>query len=123
MVQTGILYVPVPGVVAENHIGGVWPPAKTLVTARGDCDTKAGLFAALLTHWPDARLIGITLPEHYILGLLRAPAEGESYMIFEGRKYVLIEAAGPARLPLGQIGEDAEEEFRAQAAYRIEPLF
>ncbi len=123
LVQTAVDYKEVPPLVDSVHTGGVWTPAKTLVGGWGDCDTKVALLAAIMANWPGFKMIIIELPDHFLLGYERPPANGESYIAYNGDKYVLIEAAGPAWLPPGYLGDDTKLLFESGRGYVIDPLF
>ena len=123
LVQTAVLYREVPPVVDGTHTGGVWPPVKTLIGGRGDCDTKTALLASLLANWPQMRMVGVALPDHYLMGILRIPNKGDLYVEHQGIDYVLVEPAGPAWLAPGSVGERTRNLLEASQGFKIEPFF
>jgi hypothetical protein len=104
LVQTALLYENVPMMVNGRHSGGIYPPLDALVRGKGDCDTKTALLAAILLNWDKIKLVGVGVPNHYLMGVLRNPAKGEAFVEYKGLRYVLFEPAGPAWLPPGSIG-------------------
>lgn len=122
LVQTAIAYKDVPSVIDGRHTGGVWTPAKTLVAGWGDCDTKVALLGAILANWPGVRMIVLELPDHFLLGLAREPAEGESHLRWGGADWVLIEPSGPAWLPPGYLGDGTKALLSSGRAYAVEAL-
>lgn len=106
MVQSAISYEipPIKTNTGRQFFNGLYTPVQTIVEGRGDCDTKSLLMAAVLSHWPSIRVIGIQVPEHYFLGIAVPVMDGDETLTYRGTKYVLTEPAGPARLPPGRIG-------------------
>lgn len=104
MVQTAMQYRIPPATQGGRRIAGVMPPTQALYLGWGDCDTKSGVLATVLANWSGIRGVGLALPKHYLIGIGRIPRNGEVYVSYGGIDYVLIEPAGPAWLPLGQVG-------------------
>lgn len=123
LVQTALLYKIPPALEGGRHTGGLLPPLKALLNGWGDCDTKTGLLASLLANWPHMRMVGIAVPGHYLMGILRIPGKGDMYVEYEGLQYVLIEPAGPAWLAPGTVGRDTVPLLEASQGYQIEPFF
>jgi hypothetical protein len=122
LVQTALLYDNVPLTIAGRHTGGVFPPLETMAKGKGDCDTKTALLAAILLNWDRMRLVGVGVPNHYLMGVLRHPARGDAFVEYEGLRYVLVEPAGPAWLPPGTISASTTDALRAGGGVRIEPF-
>ncbi len=122
LVQTAVQYENVPEIVDGRRTGGVYPPADTLVRGKGDCDTKAALLASILLNWNRIGLIGVTIPNHYLIGILRNPVKGDVFVEFKGLKYVLIEQAGPAWLPPGMVGDYTRSILKAGTGIKIEQI-
>lgn len=122
LVQTPLLYDAVPMTVEGRQTGGVYPPVETLVKGKGDCDTKSALLAAILLNWDRMNLIGINVPNHYLMGVLRNPQKGDLFVEYNGLRYVLLEPAGPAWLPAGMVGAETKAMLKAGKELRIEPL-
>ena len=122
MVQTSIRYRIPPSLEGGRHTGGILPPLKSLVLGWGDCDTKTGLLASILSNWDQIRMVGIAVPGHYLMGILRSPNKGDWFIEYKGLQYVLIEPAGPAWLEPGSIGDDTGPLLESDQGYRIEPF-
>ena len=123
MVQTAIRYKIPPMMEGTRHTGGLLPPARSLLSGWGDCDTKTGVAAAILGNWNGIRLVGIAVPGHYLMAIRRIPAKGDMFVRHEGLEYVLIETAGPAWLEPGSVGRNTASLLNGSAGYTIEPFF
>jgi len=55
----------------DRVISGLLPPPQLFTEGWGDCDTKAVMMAAILSHSPDTRVLFLTVPRHV---LYRSPA-------------------------------------------------
>lgn len=119
-VQTAILYENVPMEIRGKQTGGIYPPLETVALGKGDCDTKAALLGAVLLNWDKIRLVGIGVPGHYLMGVLRNPAKGDAFVEYKGMRYVLVEPAGPAWLPPGTIDRNSLALLNARKNLRIE---
>jgi hypothetical protein len=122
LVQTAFLYENVPMLVNGRQTGGVYPPLETVALGKGDCDTKSALLAALLMNWSKLKLVGVGVPDHYLMAVLRNPAKGDAFVEYEGLRYVLMEPAGPAWLPLGAVGPVTTALLDSGSAIAIEPF-
>lgn len=122
LVQTAVRYETVPLTINGKNTGGVYPPLETISKGRGDCDTKAALLASILLNWSKISLVGIAVPNHYLMGVLRNPAKGEAFVEYKGLRYVLIEPAGPAWLPLGSVAPTTRAFLETGQSYSIEPF-
>jgi hypothetical protein len=122
MVQTAVAYSELPLEVDGRITAGFSPPLEVIMEGRGDCDAKSGLLAAILLNWDKARLVGVGVPGHYLLGVLQHPARGDSFVEFEGKNYVLMEPAGPALLPPGIVSDYTQKWLTARDQVIIEPL-
>ena len=123
MVQTAILYKIPPDVDGDRHVAGLWPPLVTLAYGWGDCDTKTCLIGSILTNWPSIKMVGVSLPDHYLCAVLRIPNKGDAYVEWQGLQYVLVESAGPAWLQPGTVGVDTMPLLTASEGFAIEPFF
>lgn len=123
MVQTAMAYKIPPVMAGTKHTGGLLPPLKAVTSGWGDCDTKTGLAASILANWPHMRMVGLAVPGHYLMAVLRIPGKGEMFVEYQGLQYVLIEPAGPAWLPPGTVGRDTVTLLNASEGYAIEPFF
>ncbi len=90
--------------------GGDFLPAPALLSQnRGDCDSKAVALAALLrTFVPARKLAVVTMPGHAILAIDLPPEPGERTILVSGRVLVVLEAAGPVLIPIGQVDANSE---------------
>ena len=88
----------------------------------GDCDTKTGLLASLLSNWGQMKMVGVSVPGHYLMGVLLIPDKGDVFLEYKGLQYVLVEPAGPAWLPPGQVGEETMHLLSGREGYKIEPF-
>jgi hypothetical protein len=122
MVQTAVAYRVPPKVVAGKDLLGVLPPPMTLSEGWGDCDTKTALLASLLSSWQSVKMVGISIPGHYLMGVQRIPGPRDAYVEVKGLPYVLLEPAGPGALPPGRGGEHTLSYLKAGGAYSVEPL-
>lgn len=123
LVQTAVVYKVPPSVINGVHNGGFWPPLQTILGGWGDCDTKTGTLASILRNWAQMRMVGLALPEHYLLAILRIPNKGDLFIEYQGLQYVVVEPAGPAWLAPGTVAEHTQNLLEASQGYRIEPFF
>lgn len=122
MVQTAIAYKVPPDINNGKHTGGILPPMESMANGWGDCDTKTALLAAILSNWDGIRLLGVSIPKHYLMAVLRSPGKGDIFVEYKGLQYVLIEPAGPAWLPPGKVGETTLEYIKSSDGFALEPL-
>lgn len=120
--QTAIKYENVPNEVKGRQTGGIYPPLETLALGKGDCDTKTALLASILLNWNRVRIVGVAVPGHYLMGILRNPAKGDAFVEYNGGRYVLIEPAGPGWLPPGTVDRKTMALINAADNIKIEPL-
>ena len=122
MVQTAVAYkVPPPRTAGKDFLG-LLPPPLTLSEGWGDCDTKSALLASLLSSWQAVRMVGISIPEHYLMGVQHIPNPGDVFLEVEGLPYVLLEPAGPGALPPGRVGDHTLAYLKAGGKFGVEPL-
>ena len=122
LVQTAFLYENVPLLINGRQTGGVYPPLETVARGKGDCDTKSALLASILLNWSRMKLVGVGVPDHYLMAVLRNPAKGDAFVEYQGLRYVLLEPAGPAWLPPGVVGSVTTALLNSGAALSIEPF-
>src|SRR6185369_13092630 len=118
-VQTAILYENVPMEIKGRQTGGVYPPLETLSSGKGDCDTKSALLAAILLNWNRIKVVGVGVPNHYLVGILRNPAKGDAFVEYKGARYVLVEPAGPGWLQPGSVDRRTLSLLNASDKVRI----
>ena len=121
-IQTAIRYENVPMEIRGRQTGGIYPPLETLALGKGDCDTKTALLAAILLNWNKVRIVGVGVPGHYLMGILRNPAKGDAFVEYKGGRYVLVEPAGPGWLPPGTVDRKTLALLNAAEKVRIEPF-
>ena len=122
LAQTGIPYFSPPTEEDGKSILGVYVPPQVLGNGKGDCDSKTGLVASLLKNFSGARMIGINIPDHYLMGIARVPQRGEAFIQYAGEPYVLLEAAGPAWLPPGHLSDYSRAILGTMRDVRIDPF-
>lgn len=122
LVQTALRYADVPGEIDGRITAGLSPPLEVLARGVGDCDSKTALLASILLNWDQIRLVGVGVPNHYLMGILQNPAKGELFVEYQGLRYVLVEPAGPAWLPPGIIADYTQQQLEAGDEVSIEPL-
>ncbi|HSQ35899.1 MAG TPA: hypothetical protein VLQ89_07910 [Candidatus Binatia bacterium] len=122
-VQIALRYQVPPTVRNGRNTGGIMPPLEALLKGWGDCDTKTALLASILGNWELVRMVGIVLPHHYLMAVRRSPGRGDMYIRYQGVDYVLIDPAGPAWLPPGQVGAGSVDSLQSGVDYAIEPFF
>ncbi len=121
--QTALYYKQPDPVYKEKHTGGLLPPITAVVVGWGDCDTKTALIGSILSNWAQMKMVGVSVPGHYLMGVLLIPEKGDLFLEYQGLQYVLVEPAGPAWLPPGQVGEETTELLNGREGYKIEPFF
>jgi hypothetical protein len=122
LVQTGLEYRQPSDVENGRETLGFYTPARALEQGFGDCDTKSALLAAILADLGQSGIVGVRVPGHYLLGVAREPKPGDAFVTWEGRRYVLIEAAGPAHRPPGQVSDRTRAAIAAREPMRIDPI-
>ena len=122
-VQTAMRYRQPDPVYKGKHTGGLLPPITAVLLGWGDCDTKTAVLASVLSNWAQMRMVGISIPGHYLMAVLQIPDKGDMFVEHQGLQYVLVEPAGPAWLPPGRVAEETVNQLNAREGYRIEPFF
>ncbi|MBI2069051.1 MAG: hypothetical protein HYT79_00470 [Elusimicrobia bacterium] len=122
MIQTALEYKIPPAMEGSLHTGGVLTPIKALVSGWGDCDTKTALLASILLNWDAAKIVGVGLPGHYVMGFEGVPDRGDAYIEYRGTTYVLIEPAGPAWAHPGEVSEQTMTKLQLAQGVSIEPF-
>lgn len=100
---------------SERHFGGVHIPPQLLLRGFGDCDSKALLFAGILIYLvPASDILFLNQKEHVLTAVRETPSEGDTYLKYQGDKFLVAETAGPGELPLGKKGDYYREQFRVE---------
>lgn len=123
LVQSGLLYRQPSTWEDGRKIIGFYPPPRALEQGYGDCDTKSALLAAILQNLTGIAIVGVHVPKHYLIGIAGKPRENQAYIQYRGKPYVLVEAAGPARRPPGEISAATEMALAKKEGIRIDPMF
>jgi hypothetical protein len=122
-VQTAMFYKEPDSVIDGKHNGGILPPLTSVAYGWGDCDTKTGVLASILANWPNTKMVGVSVPGHFLMGILQIPEKGDKYLEYQGLQFVLVEPAGPAWLPPGRVGEQTSVLLSGRDGYKLEPFF
>ena len=106
-----------------KNTGGILPPITAIVRGWGDCDTKTALVSSILSNWPQTRMIGISVPGHYLMAVLQIPGKRDLFVEYQGLKYVLLEPSGPAWLPPGRVADETLAQINAGDGVSLHPFF
>lgn len=123
LVQAGLEYRTPSAMESGRQTLGFYTPPRALEKGYGDCDTKSALLAAILMNLGGPKLIGVRVPDHYLLGIARTPADGEAFVEYRGQPFVLLEAAGPAPRRPGYVSKQTHTALATGQALRIDPMF
>ncbi|MDE2512123.1 MAG: hypothetical protein KGL74_13445 [Elusimicrobia bacterium] len=121
--QTAVKYRQPDDVYKGKHTGGILPPITTVVLGWGDCDTKTALVSSILSNWAQMRMVGISVPGHYLMAVLQIPDKGDMFVEYKGLQYILLEPAGPAWLPPGKVADETVAQLNGSDGYKIYPFF
>jgi hypothetical protein len=121
--QTAVKYKEPEDVYKGKHTGGILPPITTVVMGWGDCDTKTALVSSILSNWGQMRMVGVSVPGHYLMGVLQIPDKGDMYVEFKGLQYILLEPAGPGWMPPGKVADETVAQLNASDGYKMYPFF
>lgn|GEM_PF-3042421 len=100
---------------AKKHFGGVAPPPALLKNGYGDCDSKVLLFAGILIHLiPGNEILFLDQSDHVLSAIAGDGEEGLTYVLLNGKKYLVAETAGPGRRLLGERGDYFSKKFKAE---------
>jgi hypothetical protein len=106
-----------------RNTGGILPPITAIMQGWGDCDTKTALVSSILTNWPQLRMIGVSVPGHYLMAVLQIPGKRDLFVEYQGLKYVLLEPSGPAWLPPGRVADETLAQLNAGDGVSLHPFF
>lgn len=94
-------------------------PLSVLGRNKGDCDSKATLFLALMrSAYPDMEMGIVYIEGHAFVALGIDDRSGDTTLRKEGRKWVLAEPVGPAMLPIGEVGRKSRRRAKT-GRYRL----
>jgi len=120
-VQTAVDYKALPASENGKYTGGLRLSADTLIRGEGDCDAKSLLLAVLIAETGYFKVIGIDINKHYLIGVTMPAKEKDETLEYKGETYVLMEPAGPARIPAGSIGIFSKQEIKHKR-YGVEQI-
>lgn len=123
MVQTAVSHNVPPEMASGVRTCGLQPPVSVVLSGWGDCDSKTALLASILGNWNGIRMVGLSMPGHYLMGIRRLPRKGDVFIRYEGLEYVLMEPTGPAWLDIGTVSPRTAAMVSGAEGYRIEPFF
>jgi len=88
-------------------------PLSLLGRNRGDCDSKAVLYLALMrSAYPRLDLAVITIKGHAFAALGLSPEKGDHKIKIEGERWVGVEPVGPGLFAVGQLGKASKRKAR-----------
>lgn len=91
-------------------------PLSVLARNKGDCDSKATLYLALMkAAHPSLDSVFVYIKGHAFVGLGLRPAAKDVTFEAAGRTWVLVEPVGPALSPIGQGARRSERKARRGA--------
>ncbi len=97
----------------EGRDKGFRRPLSVLARNRGDCDSKATLYLALLkAAHPDLQSGFVYIKGHAYVGLGIAPKKGDLVFEADGAKWVIAEPVGPALVAVGKAGPKSERKAK-----------
>jgi len=92
-------------------------PLSLLGRNRGDCDSKATLYLALLHHaWPELPLAMVYIKGHAFVGLGLEAERGQDTLKADDEIWLLAEPVGPAMKPLGEVARKSKRKSRCGRA-------
>ncbi|MCB0805421.1 MAG: hypothetical protein KDC05_06445 [Bacteroidales bacterium] len=98
-----------------RHFGGVSPPPKLLIEGYGDCDSKVLLFAGILMYLiPGDDIIFLNQSRHVLSAIKGEPDSYDTFIRFDGDKYLIAETAGPGKRRLGEKGNYFRNQFKPE---------
>jgi len=98
-----------------NYYGGISTPPEILIYGYGDCDSKAFLFACILSSLIDPDDVVFVQHDQHLMTAIRTESiTGLSYISLSGNYYALAETSGPARYNLGEIEKGVTKNILAE---------
>lgn len=104
-----------------SHGSGFSAPLRLLNEHRGDCDSKAVLFAAVLKNiFPKTAFGLIYFSDHAVIAVKMPAVKAELTVALEGGNYLIIDPTGPAPTPLGELAQRYRQALASQQySYRL----
>ena len=93
-------------------ISGILSPPQVFIEKLGDCDSKVLLISSILAHEPRYKILLVYLEKHLLMAFEGRPHPNDSFIVFQGSKFILADPTGPAHLKLGNPGPDFKGNFK-----------
>ena len=93
-------------------ISGILTPPQIFIEKWGDCDSKVLLISSILAHEPRYKILLVYLENHLLMAFEGRPHPNDSFIVFQGSKFILADPTGPAHLKLGNPGPDFKGNFK-----------
>lgn len=94
----------------ESAGAGFSPPLQLLYDHRGDCDSKAVLFAGVMKIiFPNSQFRIVYFRDHAVIAAQIPAVKNEKAIEIDGVKYLLIDVTGPLELPIGQLTDQYQQ--------------
>jgi hypothetical protein len=93
-------------------ISGILSPPQIFIEKWGDCDSKVLLISSILAHEPRYKILLVYLEKHLLMAFEGRPHPNDSFIVFQGSKFILADPTGPAHLQLGNPGPDFKGNFK-----------
>ena len=93
-------------------ISGILSPPQIFIEKWGDCDSKVLLISSILAHEPRYKILLVYLENHLLMAFEGRPHPNDSFIVFQGSKFILADPTGPAHLKLGNPGPDFKGNFK-----------
>ena len=102
------------------EVHGIYTPPEVLTRMYGDCDSKAILFACILSYLIDIKDVLFLYQgrDHALLAIKGIPDATQKYIEIDKTKYLLADITGTARLSFGDDGKN----FDALLGYKVERI-
>lgn len=100
---------------------GYISPWQLLIQHRGDCDSKAVLFAGVLQQiFPNIKIAIIYFTDHAVIAAKIPAIRDETTVLLEGSPFLIIDATGPALTPIGTLARKYQLSLQSQQfSYRF----
>ena len=93
-------------------ISGILTPPQIFIEKWADCDSKVLLISSILAHEPRYKILLVYLEKHLLMAFEGRPHPNDSFIVFQGKKFILADPTGPAHLQLGNPGPDFKGKFK-----------
>ena len=100
-------------------ISGILSPPQIFIEKWGDCDSKVLLISSILAHEPRYKILLVYLEKHLLMAFEGRPHPNDSFIVFQGSKFILADPTGPAHLQLGNPGPNFKGNFKKIEALQI----